>query len=64
MRLFGKKQDGQKEKKEPEPIVICPHCYLDYTVEQVLQAGSVCPSCKGKIDLSKHPRAHMRDSAT
>lgn len=62
MPLFGKKKlEGKQDKKEePEEYVICPHCYLDYTVEQVRQAGGLCPSCKGKIDLEKQPRAHIR----
>ena len=60
MFLFKKKvkDDGDK-KKEPEEHVICPHCYLDYTVEQVQKAGGTCPSCKGKIDLDKLPRAKL-----
>jgi len=67
MSLFGKKKAEAKaepkkeEKKEEkkEAHVICPHCYLDYTVEQVQKAGGVCPSCKGKIDLAKLPRAAL-----
>jgi len=57
--LFGKKKPTEKKEKEKEQYVICPHCYLDYTVEQIQQTGGVCPSCKGKIDLTKHPRAHL-----
>ena len=58
-RLFGKKKpkDEKEEKEQTEEFVICPHCYLDYTVEQVLESGGVCPSCKGEIDLDKLPRA-------
>lgn len=61
MFLFGKKKDQPEQKKEQkkEEHVICPHCYLDYTVEQVQKAGGVCPSCKGKIDLDKVPRAAL-----
>jgi ribosomal protein L37AE/L43A len=60
MPLFGKKKpkdDKKAEKKEEH--VICPHCYLDFTVERVQQAGGICPSCKGEIDLEKLPRARL-----
>ena len=63
MPLFGRKKSKgeQGKKKEPaEEYVICPHCYLDFTVEQVRKAGGACPSCKGKIDLEKQPRAHIK----
>ena len=61
MFLFGKKKGEPEQKKEQkkEEHVICPHCYLDYTVEQVQKAGGVCPSCTGKIDLDKIPRAAL-----
>ena len=65
MPLFGRKKSkrertGDKDKEKPSPeYVICPHCYLDFTVEQVQQAGGVCPSCKGKIDLEKLPRGYL-----
>ncbi len=60
MPLFGKKKKEEGEgKKEKVAHVICPHCYLDFEVEQIEQAGGVCPSCKGKIDLEKAPRAYM-----
>jgi uncharacterized CHY-type Zn-finger protein len=61
--IFGKKKTQPKpeEKKETvkEEHVICPHCFLDYTVEQVQKAEGICPSCKGKIDLEKLPRAAL-----
>ena len=61
MPLFGKKKSKDKsKKKEPEEFVICPHCYLDYTVKQVQESGGICPSCKGKIDLDKLPCAQMK----
>jgi len=62
MPLFGKKkaQDKQSERKAPEEFVICPHCYLDFTVKQIQASGGVCPSCHGKIDLDKLPRAQMK----
>ena len=61
MPLFGKKKskDEKDRKKEPAEYVICPHCYLDFTVKQVQQAGGACPSCKGEIDLAKLPRARL-----
>ena len=59
MPLFGKKKTKDEESKKKEEHVICPHCYLDFTVERVQQAGGVCPSCKGKIDLDKLPRAYL-----
>lgn len=61
MSLFGRKRPAEDkgEKKPAEEFVVCPHCYLDFTVEQVRQAGGICPSCKGKIDLEKAPRARM-----
>jgi transcription initiation factor IIE alpha subunit len=61
-KLLGKKkpQDTHDEKKEREEFVICPHCYLDYTVKQVQESGGVCPSCKGEIDLDKLPRAQIK----
>jgi ribosomal protein L37AE/L43A len=59
MPLFGKKKTKDEEGKEKEEHVVCPHCYLDFTVERVQQAGGVCPSCKGKIDLDKLPRAYL-----
>lgn len=60
MSLFGKKKPkDDKETEKTEEHVICPHCYLDFTVERVQQAGGICPSCKGKIDLDKLPRARL-----
>jgi len=61
MPLFGRKKpkDDRGQQKEPKEYVICPHCYLDFTVKQIEQTGGVCPSCKGKIDLEKLPRAHL-----
>lgn len=60
MPLFGKKKKSEEEKdKKKEEHVICPHCYLDFTVERVQKAGGVCPSCKGKMDLDKLPRAQL-----
>jgi uncharacterized protein YbaR (Trm112 family) len=62
MPLFGrKKTDEGKEKKknEREERVICPHCFVDFPVSRIEQAGGVCPSCKGKIDLDKLPRAQL-----
>ena len=60
-RLFGeKKPKGEKEINEKtEEFVICPHCYVDYTVKQVQESGGTCPSCKGEIDLDKLPRAQV-----
>lgn len=55
MKLLKKKT----EKKEKKEYVICPHCFLDYPVEDIIEAGETCPSCKGKIDLSKQPRAAL-----
>jgi transcription initiation factor IIE alpha subunit len=61
MPLFGKKKSKDKsEKEEPKEFVICPHCYLDYAVEQIQESGGACPSCKGEIDLDKLPRAQMQ----
>jgi uncharacterized paraquat-inducible protein A len=59
--LFGKKKpkDEKSKKKEAKEYVICPHCYLDFAVEKVQQAGGICPSCKGKIDLEKQRRAQL-----
>lgn len=61
MPIFGKKEKPGEEpaKKPQEEYVICPHCYVDYSVEQIRKAGGVCPSCKGKIDLEKIPRARL-----
>jgi ribosomal protein L37AE/L43A len=60
MPLFGKKKkDGEKAEKPKEEHVICPHCYLDFEVERIREAGGVCPSCKGTIDLDKLPRARF-----
>jgi ribosomal protein L37AE/L43A len=60
MPLFGKKRpkDDKKVGKKEEHV-ICPHCYLDFTVERVQKAGGICPSCKGEIDLEKLPRARL-----
>ena len=65
MPLFGRKRKPKTEKgdqggTQPGGFVICPHCYVDLTVEQVREAGGVCPSCKGKIDLERQPRAHIK----
>jgi len=62
MGFFKKKSDDNKpgvkrEEKKKELHVLCPSCFLDFTVEAVEEAGGVCPSCKAKIDLSKLPRA-------
>ena len=61
MRLFSRKKPKEKEndQKLPEQYVICPHCYVDLTVERVQQAGGACPSCRGKIDLDKISRARF-----
>ncbi|MCL6431130.1 MAG: hypothetical protein K6V36_09760 [Anaerolineae bacterium] len=61
MPLFGKKKPQEdKGSEEPrEEYVICPHCYLDFTVQQVQQAGGICPSCKAKLDLDRLPRARL-----
>lgn len=59
MPLFGKKKDKEKKEKKTTEYVICPHCYLDYEVEDIQAAGGKCPSCKGEIDLDKLPRAAM-----
>jgi uncharacterized protein YbaR (Trm112 family) len=60
MPLFGKKKSREeKPEKKPEEHVICPHCYLDFPVERVREAGGVCPSCKGEIDLDKARRAYL-----
>ncbi|MDI7275219.1 MAG: hypothetical protein QME94_04500 [Anaerolineae bacterium] len=61
MALFGKKKPPEdKGAKQPrEEFVICPHCYLDFTVQQIEQAGGLCPSCKGKLDLDRLPRARL-----
>ncbi|MBN1315097.1 MAG: hypothetical protein JXA42_06500 [Anaerolineales bacterium] len=60
MKLFRKKKKSEKEENSVKSeYVICPHCFLDYTVEDIIEAGEVCPSCKGKIDLDKLPRAAM-----
>jgi len=59
MPLFGKKKPKEGKEKEKEEHVICPHCYLDFTVERIQQAGGICPSCKGKMDLDKLPRAQL-----
>ena len=64
MPLFGKKKSKDKkdekgQQKAPKEYVICPHCYLDFTVKQIEQAGGACPSCKGEIDLEKLPRARL-----
>ncbi|MGD1992822.1 MAG: hypothetical protein PVI59_06480 [Anaerolineae bacterium] len=60
MRLFGrKKSKKEKAEGEQEEYVICPHCYVDYSVKQIQDAGGVCPSCKGEIDLDRIPRAKM-----
>ncbi len=60
MPLFGKKKDKKDKQKEPKEFIICPHCYLDYTVKQIQESGGMCPSCKGQIDLDKLPRAQMK----
>ncbi len=62
MPLFGKKKpkNRRSKNKEPEEFVICPHCYLDYTVKQIQESGGTCPSCKGRIDLNKLPRAQLK----
>lgn len=60
MPLFGKKKkEPEKPPSEEEAYVICPHCYLDFTVHQVQEAGGKCPSCKGTIDLERLPRARL-----
>jgi ribosomal protein L37AE/L43A len=59
MPLFGRKKSEPKEKKQAEEHIICPHCFTDFTVSRVQEAGGVCPSCKGKIDLDKIPRARL-----
>jgi ribosomal protein L37AE/L43A len=59
MPLFGRKKSEGKEEKKKEEHVICPHCYLDYAVSRIQEAGGACPSCKGTIDLDKVPRARM-----
>lgn len=59
MPLFGKSKDRPKKEKKKTEYVICPHCYLDYEVEDIQAAGGKCPSCKGEIDLDKLPRAAM-----
>lgn len=60
MRLFGRrKSEKEKVEEKKEEFVICPHCYVDYTVEQIQKAGGICPSCKGEIDLDRIPRAQL-----
>lgn len=60
MPLFGRKKSKKEEvEKEKEEYVICPHCYVDYTVKQIREAGGICPSCDRKIDLEKLPRARL-----
>lgn len=60
MPLFGKKKSQDKKlRSEPEEYVVCPHCYLDFPVEQVRRSGGICPSCKGQIDLEKARRAYL-----
>ncbi len=63
MGLLKKKGDDKpeqkKEVKQKEEHVICPHCFVDHTVQAVQEAGGVCPSCKGKIDLDRIPRAAL-----
>lgn len=63
MGLFKKKgsdkPEPKKETKPKEEHVICPHCFVDHTVQAVQEAGGVCPSCKGKIDLDRIPRAAL-----
>jgi transcription initiation factor IIE alpha subunit len=58
MKLFGKKKKSEKKEEKTE-YVICPHCFLDYSVEDIIEAGGICPSCKGKIDLNNLPRAAL-----
>ncbi len=60
MPLFGKKSKDEEKSQEPEEFVICPHCYVDFTVKQVQQSGGTCPSCKGEIDLDKISRAKLK----
>ena len=58
MRLFGKR-DKKKEPRKKKEFVICPHCYVDVTVEAVEKAEGKCPSCKGEIDLETQPRTQL-----
>lgn len=63
MGLFKRKtEDKPKAEEKPkvkEEHIVCPHCFVDHTVQAVQEAGGVCPSCKGKIDLDKIPRAAL-----
>jgi len=60
-KIFGKKksEDDKAKKRASEEFIICPHCYVDYTVKQIQESGGACPSCKGEIDLDKIPRAQL-----
>jgi len=62
MPLFGKKkpsEEGKKKEKAKIAHVVCPHCFVDFELEDVEKTGGVCPSCKGKMDLEKLPKAYL-----